>query len=344
MADPAPGGPDGPSGPERSPTAGGASGEEEEEPDDAGDGRPEAAARASGADPCRFNWGNGLVPAYPFPADFHLEFQGSRIEAIRHLCPSHPEGTRAVAIFFPGVHGGVGPCRAPGQNFCPDALFPAVSRRLVEMPGVDVDCYRISWPFMRPRVAYSVGGACRILHHALLQAMRNTPPSAPSREVRVLFVGHSLGGAVALQAAEVVARHFGADGEGGQQMEGLERAVVRMGGLCTLNGAFASGQEEREATGSLCGMRALLVVGTGDEVVPPESSHVVMEALPMQDKRLLELEGGTHDLFAYKEQLVDEVTRFIVESAGGDRPRRESAAASAAAPPPRGGRIDAQLD
>jgi len=229
-----------------------------------------------------------------------------------------------VAVFFPGVHGGVGPCRTPGRNYCPDALFPTVCRRLVELPGADVDCYRVSWPFMRPRVAYAVGGACRILHHALLQAMRGTPPSAPCREVRVVFVGHSLGGAVALQAAEVVARHFGADGEGGQQMEGLERAVVRMAGVCTLNGAFASGQEEREATGSLWGVRALVVAGTDDEVVPPETSRVLTEALPMQGKRLLELEGGTHDLFTYKEQLVEEVTRFIVECAGsGDPARRE---------------------
>ncbi|CAK0847862.1 unnamed protein product, partial [Prorocentrum cordatum] len=207
-------------GPAPAVAAGDAGGEEEDGPGGADDSRPEA----SSAGPQRLSWGSGLVAAYPFTPDFQLEFQGSRIEAIQHLCPGHPGGTRAVAVFFPGVHGGVGPCRTPGRNYCPDALFPTVCRRLVELPGADVDCYRVSWPFMRPRVAYAVGGACRILHHALLQAMRGTPPSAPCREVRVVFVGHSLGGAVALQAAEVVARHFGADGEGGQQMEGLEIA------------------------------------------------------------------------------------------------------------------------
>jgi pimeloyl-ACP methyl ester carboxylesterase len=255
-------------------------------------------------------------PSYPFPADFHLEFQGSYLKASRHLCMEHPTGTRAIAVFFPGVHGGVGPCRTPGQNFCPDALFPTVSQRLAEMRNVGIDCYRVSWPFMRPEVHYAVGGACRIVHHALLEAMRSTPPSAAIREVRVILVGHSLGGDVALQAAEVIARHFGADGEGGQQLEGLERAVVHVSGLCTLNGAFSI-EQDREALGSLFGTRSLLCVGNADKVVSPMASRSLLEALPMHDKRLLELEGGTHDLFSHKEKLVHELVRFLLESAGG---------------------------
>mmetsp|Transcript_10500 Transcript_10500/g.29181 ORF Transcript_10500/g.29181 Transcript_10500/m.29181 type:complete len:314 (-) Transcript_10500:123-1064(-) len=255
-----------------------------------------------------------LTPSYPFPADFHLEFQGSRIEAIRHLCQRHPGGTRALALFFPGVHGGVGPCRQPGENFDDAALFATVARGLVGRPEADVDCYRCSWPYMRPRMSYAVGGACRVMHHALLEAMKGSEPNTQSREIQVLFVGHSLGGAVALQAAEVVAKHFGMDGAGVQHMEGLEHAVVHVAGVCTLNGALDVTQVQgNDPFGSLISSRALLVCGDADQVVPPETTSQLFEALPMSNKRHLILPGGTHDLFTYKEQLVKELTSFILE-------------------------------
>lgn len=260
-----------------------------------------------------------LIPSYPFPADFNLEFQDSRIEVCRHLCQRHPRGTRAVALFFPGVHGGVGPCRQPGENFDDAALFPTVARGLVGACDADVDCYRCSWPHMRPQMAYAVGGVCRVLHHALLEAMQGTAPEEGDRELRVFFVGHSLGGAVAVQAAEVVSRHFGPDGLGGQQMEGLEHAVVRVAGICTLNGAMdVRKQQGADPFASLSGSRALVICGDADDVVPPEATERLHEALPMRGKRQLVLPGGTHDLFTFKAQLVEELTRFVLDSLGGE--------------------------
>lgn len=278
----------------------------EGEPTAAGDGRQHFG-------------GSTPVPSYPFTADFHLEFQESRVEACQHFSRCHPDGTGAIVLFFPGVHGGVGPCRSPGKNFDDAALYPTLASKLVA--SHDVDCYRCSWPFMRPQMSYAVGGACRILHHSLLEAMKGYPEDAKPREFRIFFVGHSLGGAVAVQAAEVVARHFGIDGTGGagQRMEGLERAIVRMWGICTLNGAL----DVRQHRGSFHSLRethALLISGDADEVVPPRATDEFYKALPSKSKRQLVLPGGTHDLFNHKAQLVEEISEFIsghLVAAGG---------------------------
>jgi len=261
----------------------------------------------------------GPTPSYPFPADFSLEFQGSCINVIRHLCPQHPAGTRRVAIFFPGVHGGVGPCRQPGETFDPCALYATVASRLLAAPAACVDCYRCSWPYMRPRLAYAVGGAWRVLLHALLEAGKGSEPGAGAREISVVFVGHSLGGAVAMHAAEVVARRFGDDGSGGQELEGLEHTLVRVAGVCTLNGAMDIRQVPgSDPFASLAASRALLVCGDADEVVPPEATGQLYEALPMRDKRHMVLPGGTHDLFAHKARLVAELTAFVAHGLGAD--------------------------
>lgn len=256
------------------------------------------------------------TPAYPFPADFRLEFQGVGIEACQHLCRRHPEGTRAIALFFPGVHGGVGPCRQPGANFDEEALYATVCNKLTVVHGSDVDCYRCSWPFMRPRMSFAVGGACRVLHHALLEAMKSASDAVQEpRTIRVYFIGHSLGGAVAARAADVVAAHFGAQVDGGKRMEGLERAVVQVAGLCTLNGAITL-EGEKKPFEHLHESRALVICGDADDVVPPISTAQLFEALPMQDKRHLVLPGGSHDLFTFKEQLIEELTQFVLDDIG----------------------------
>lgn len=272
----------------------------------------EAPEESSSSDEDDINSSLRCIPSYPFNADFQLEFKRSRIEAIRHLGQQHPAGTRSIAIFFPGVHGGVGPCRQPPQNYDDNALFPTVARRLTDDPDAGVDCYRCSWPFMRPKMSYAVGGACRVLHHALLEAMKGSSGDGEIRKIDVFFVGHSLGGAVAIRAAEVVARHFGTDGAGGQQLPGLERAAVRVTGVCTLNGALDISQMQGgDPFASLSGSRALLVSGDADEVVPPEATRQLYEALPTENKRHLALPGGTHDLFSHKEQLIPELVSFI---------------------------------
>jgi len=250
--------------------------------------------------------GRNPNPSYPFTPDFHLEFQGSRIEACQHLCHRHPEGTRAIVLFFPGVHGGVGPCRQPGFNFDDHALFPQLASRLASSHAAD--CYRCSWPFMRPQMSYAVGGVCRILHHGLLEALKGYPEDSDPREFDIFFIGHSLGGAVALQAAEVVARHFG---NGGQSMEGMNFAKVRMRGICTLNGALDIRKHRTDAWDALSETHMLLISGDADEVVPPEATDQMYQALPAKSKRHLALPEGTHDLFNHKSQLLEEISEFI---------------------------------
>jgi len=250
-----------------------------------------------------------LMPSYPFPAEFRLEYDGGPgIEVISHTCRDHPKGTRVVTVFCPGVHGGVGPCRNPGDNFDENALYATVVQRLMDLDGVAVDCYRCSWPFMRPRLGHAIGGVCRVLHHGLQEAIKDRDMD---REVNVVFVGHSLGGAVVTHAGQAVARHFREDGAGGQDMPGFERARVRMAGIVTLNGAVHVEDFEDAHLQSLSSCRALLVSGDADQVVPPESTASLFEALPMPRKRHLCLEGGTHDLYAHKEQLVEELVQFI---------------------------------
>lgn len=257
-----------------------------------------------------------MMVAYPFPADYQVSAGNAQMNVCQHLCRRHPEGTRAVVIFFPGVHGGVGPCRQPGSNFDEHALYPTLARSLAE--NQDVNCYRCSWTHMRPRMQDAVAGACQVLHNGLTEVMKAAPPDGQERDLKVLFFGHSLGGAVAVHSATVIANHFGLDGTGGQCMEGLERARVRMAGLCTLNGALAvEPDEDAERFSVLRESRALLVAGDADEVVEPSATEGLYGAMPMASKRHLVLPGGTHDLFAHKSQLLTELADFVAATVAG---------------------------
>lgn len=250
-----------------------------------------------------------LMPAYPFPADYQVTSGSSHLNICQHLCRRHPEGARAVILFFPGVHGGVGPCRTPGSNFDENALYPTLARSLADT--YDVDCYRCSWTHMRPRMREAVGGACQLLHNGLTEVMK-AAPAGEERDLKVLVFGHSLGGAVAVNFALVIANHFGSDGRGGQHMEGLERARVHLAGLCTLNGAMnVEPDDESDRFDTLRETRALFVAGDADDVVDPEATEGLHNAMPMETKKHLVLPGGTHDLFAHKEQLLAELTSFV---------------------------------
>jgi len=95
-------------------------------------------------------------------------------------------------------------------------------------------------------------------------------------------------------------------------MAGFERAWIRMAGIITLNAAVDTRDfEEAHGLENLSSCRALLVSGDADQVVPPDSTAALHEALPTPHKRHLHLEGGTHDLYAHKEQLVEELVQFI---------------------------------
>jgi len=283
----------------------------------------------------------GLIPCYPFPAEFSLPVGRSYIQVIRHLCPTHPKGTRTLAIFLPGVHGGVGPCRTPGTHFCENALYPTVCRALASNELARVDCYRCSWPYMRPRLDYAVTSVFCVLQYALLQAIgadvaeddshasdsaqdtaaliaASVQDTEAPREFRVVFVGHSLGGAVVLNAACSVAKQFA---EGQPRFPGFEDAVVRFAGVCTLNGAadldrIQGGEAALEA---LRPARALIIAGDDDQIVPCDASTRMHAALPGEHKKHLLLPGGTHDLFGHKEQVVNALQTFILECSGHEQ-------------------------
>eukprot|EP00929_Paragymnodinium_shiwhaense_P089288 TRINITY_DN49453_c0_g1_i1.p1 TRINITY_DN49453_c0_g1~~TRINITY_DN49453_c0_g1_i1.p1 ORF type:complete len:324 (+),score=56.83 TRINITY_DN49453_c0_g1_i1:136-1107(+) len=268
------------------------------------------------------------TPSYPFPAEFNLEHSVTHIGVIQHLCSRHPTGTRAIALFFPGVHGGVGPCRTPGMNFDENALYPTVAKTLAA--SYDIDCYRCSWPFMRPNMSHAIGGACRVLHYAVRAACGDESAeesASANRELKVVFVGHSMGGAVIMRSAEVAARYL--------NEQTLDGAKVSVAGICTLNGAVDVHSMLMEATspreeledwtpeevgqtlfGSLTGTRGLFICGDEDQIVPHEATLHLHSVVPCHPKRCLTLPNGTHDLFGHKEIVVRELTEFIVAACG----------------------------
>ncbi|OLQ01005.1 hypothetical protein AK812_SmicGene16267 [Symbiodinium microadriaticum] len=87
------------------------------------------------------------------------------------------------------------------------------------------------------------------------------------------------------------------------------------GGFCTLNAAadLKRWEASEELQRALTPLKALLVSGDADEVVSPACTHELNEALHCANKRHLDLPGGTHDLFQYKDFLVDTVSQFIIE-------------------------------
>mmetsp|Transcript_57788 Transcript_57788/g.148657 ORF Transcript_57788/g.148657 Transcript_57788/m.148657 type:complete len:336 (-) Transcript_57788:167-1174(-) len=250
----------------------------------------------------------------PFPEDFQLQISDQCINVSHHLGPidSNPGGVRCIVIMLPGVNAGVGPCRKPGTTYDQDALYPMLARRLMG-EEINADVYRVSWAHSAPSMEYAVGGTCRVLHHALHQVAKRCKLSQapPPAEVRVVIIGHSLGGAVALHAAEVVARHYG---PGGTKVKGLKDTIVRMAGVCTLNSSAESNVTSEGTFSSLSETHAMMICGTADEVVSPRASDMLYEMLPSKHKRQLRLPFGTHCLYSYKDPLLEVLSIFVVEA------------------------------
>lgn len=254
------------------------------------------------------------TPCYPFPAEFSLEVEEKQqIMGIRHLAKEHPSGVNAIVICLPGVHGGVGPCRTPGQNFCENALYPSLARKLTQ--AYPVSFYRCSWPFMRPQMRYAVNGVIRVVMQALREATSECPDQGERRrDIGMFFLGHSLGGAVAMHAAEVVARHFGPDGKDATRVLGIPNLTVRVAGLCTLNGALdIEDYRGSNAFQSFQSARALVVAGDADQIVPPQYSLKIYESIAVRSKKLVMAAGATHDLYSAKDQILGELSEFITE-------------------------------
>lgn len=255
------------------------------------------------------------VPAYPFKKQFSIKYSGTHVEVIRHRGHASSQGTRAIAIFLPGIHGGVGPCRCPGNLDDSEALFPTVCRRLEATASLGIDCYRCSWPHSFPSTSTSVSGILRLLNFALSKViLAHEQQGVETRQqIQVIFVGHSFGGAVAMMAAEAVARSFGPACGG----------AACVSGIATLNSAldFPRWKDRGFKFESLDNVRSLLVCGDSDEVIPASATRCLHKALGTEQSRLLEIPGGTHDLFSSKEQLVEELSHFIAECAlSGSQP------------------------
>lgn len=238
------------------------------------------------------------IPAHPFPADFNLSVRSLQFPVCRHLCQPHANSSTGIAMFLPGAGGGVGPGRRPGSDFDPAGLFFTVVERLLGPLDAPVDCYRLSWPHANPDPDLAVAGTLAVLQQALQTAQRLMCRGRP-HEFPVFLIGHSFGGAVALEAAEALGR--------------AGCTAVFLHGLCTLNTARL-GRLGRPVgcRGSLSGIRALLVAGDADEVVDPRATLALHGELPTADKQLLLLPGGRHELYEQKAQLAQEVSSFIV--------------------------------
>lgn len=265
---------------------------------------------ASSHEACEKSDKTEQIPAYPFHPHFSLKSHSSSIDVIQRTCRGR-KGTKAIVILLPGVHGGVGPCRQPGEVYDKNCLYAAVSKRLREIDA-PTDVFRCSWPFMQPQMVDAVAGVCRVLHYALIRAN----VSKHKRKVKVILVGHSLGGAVAVNAALRLCQTFGPDGSGCRSIEGLENAKVKIAGLCTLNAALSPRSLMQGSLEDLKQLNALIVSGDADEVVPPVASrhlHEVLKENCSSAVRHLSLPGGTHDLFQYKDWLVSELTNFICQ-------------------------------
>jgi pimeloyl-ACP methyl ester carboxylesterase len=178
--------------------------------------------------------------------------------------------------------------------------------------NLSIDCYRCSWPFQQPELHYALSGACRILKHALLQ--RKHAGDRP-RKLQLVFVGHSFGGDIALHAAILVAA-CAAKGALPRKLKKCLEGIEVQFSICTINGAVSKTTAQilknaAELVPSLRRIRSLIVNGDADNVVSPRLSKGVLGALPSSDKRSLVLQGGSHDLFEFKDQLVGELFDFI---------------------------------
>lgn len=241
---------------------------------------------------------------FPFPADFYMDVQGSSLGVCKHRAKTG--GPRAIVVFCPGVMGGVGPGRRPGAAYDEAALFPQVARKLASMPDLGVDSYQLSWPHANPECDLAVDGVFQVLRYACKDCA--DPPG-------LIFVGHSYGGAIALLAAAKVASEGMELGEASGRAGGQKGTAAQVSGLCTFNTEFHK-EMCGEPLSKLRGSRALLVCGDADGIVPQCATHSLHEALPMEDKRLMVLPGGTHDLFAHREELVEELVHFVTTGCG----------------------------
>lgn len=205
----------------------------------------------------------------------------------------HPSGlghAEAVVLFLPGVNGGVGPCRAPGEDLDASALYPSLAAKLGE--ALPIDCHMISWMARSPDMEESVYAACRVALYALTLAKGKSR----SGRRRLILVGHSYGAAVAFRVALKL------------NTELLLKVPAEVAGIIALspqcNGAL-------EAASALEDVPKLVIHSIDDQAVDVFSA-LALHLAAREPKALKLLTSGGHNLLEHKGALLQRLFSWIV--------------------------------
>lgn len=252
-------------------------------------------------------------PCYPFPADDTLDLGDGKSVNIAIHSTKHTE-VEAVVFFMPGVHGGVGPGREPPNNFDMNAIFPTLARDLSST--CPVECIRLSWCAMSPPLSEGVKALCLAVHWTLKTLYGR--PCLGRR--RVLVVGHSMGGGVAMRAARLLHEQLLGPEKGAPPC--LEEA--ELAGVAVL-AAQASGAEE--SVGELKGIPKAFFHGTRDMVLDCDLARRLYE-LAAPPAKLKILHCG-HDFYERRCTMIEDLTAFIKEHGLGEAPEEKTSSAGA---------------
>eukprot|EP00927_Polykrikos_kofoidii_P037305 TRINITY_DN31430_c0_g1_i1.p1 TRINITY_DN31430_c0_g1~~TRINITY_DN31430_c0_g1_i1.p1 ORF type:complete len:378 (+),score=29.62 TRINITY_DN31430_c0_g1_i1:103-1134(+) len=247
-------------------------------------------------------------PCYPLPHGVNVEVNDCKISVVCHhsvesrgtkvsvsgVLTLEANGASNIVVMLPGFNGGVGPCRRDGVTFDDNALFPVLARRLVKKHGNNgpTSCYRVSWSHKSP----SIWEASRGIVGLVLKALggKRTQPC------KVFLIGHSFGVSVALASAVMLRSVWG------------DRGINSVGGIVSL---------AAELTSISCVVRELASIpkiffhGALDDVTPISITGKLCELMAPEPMQLTVLPDCGHDLLKGKDQLVDDILRFLDENA-----------------------------
>lgn len=240
---------------------------------------PRAAAAAAALPPC-----------LPLPGGRPLRHGDGRFVNVA-IHPSSSEHTEAIVVFLPGTFGGVGPCRAPGIAADEEALFPRLAAELSQ--GYAVDCHRVSWMMQNPDLEDATHAVCRVVLHALTVA--NKP--GYGRRHKVILVGHSFGGAIAIRAAAKL------------KQELFRRVRAEVAGVALLATQTAGVPDSLD---DLEDVPKLLLHGADDELFPC-SLAVQLYRLLSPPKALHILAACQHNFSDHKPALLNHLRTWILE-------------------------------
>lgn len=238
---------------------------------------------------------NSVRPCYPFPHDVKLcmgeKEQEGYIQVACHKPPKGKSGSRrghAAVFFLPGVHGGVGPCRADNSNYDQRALFPQLADRLAKSSGLH--CYRVSWSRQCPPIEEVLQGLVALAGRVVRRRKR-----------KVIIVGHSFGGNAALLLAETLQRSF-------HEQPNSWPKGASIQGVCTLASPLGC---MAHVVPRLGGIPKLFCHGKDDMVVDHECA-VMLHSSSAQPASLELLDDCGHDMLSHKAHLLQALETWVV--------------------------------